>query len=121
MFKRLISIAMLVVLGVGPVWAATFGSASSDTWARTTSDVMRPMRVTDLGNLATTAPELAVKITVSGANTYVATAPIGTAQSAAAWQVKKINVSGGTTTITWADGNANFDNVATDLTALTYN
>lgn len=28
--------------------------------------------------------------------------------------------SGSYTIITWCDGNANFDNVATDLTALTY-
>lgn len=36
------------------------------------------------------------------------------------WQVKKIEASGANRVITWADGNAEFDNVATDLTALTY-
>lgn len=60
------------------------------------------------------------KITVSGTTVYVACAPIGTAQASATWQAKKIATSGNDTTITWADGNANFDNVATDLTALTY-
>ena len=60
------------------------------------------------------------KITVSGDNTYVASAPIGSAQASAVWQVKKIAVVGSDTTITWADGDSNFDNVATDLTVLTY-
>jgi hypothetical protein len=68
--------------------------------------------------------QTAKKITVSGSDTYVATAPIGTAQSTAGWQVKKINVTGGDTVITWAetDGvpNANFSHVATDLVSLSY-
>jgi hypothetical protein len=61
----------------------------------------------------------AVKVTVSGTITYVALALPGTAQSTAKWQVKKVDETTGTI-ITWADGNADFDNVATDLTALTY-
>jgi hypothetical protein len=63
----------------------------------------------------------AKKITVSGSITYIAVASPGTAQSSALWQVQKIDESvAGTTIITWADGNANYDNIATDLTALTY-
>lgn len=62
---------------------------------------------------------LAMKTTVVGAVTYIAEAVPGTAQSAAAWRVSKIDTTTGTV-VTWADGNANFDNVATDLTALTY-
>ncbi len=61
----------------------------------------------------------ATKITVSGTITYVGKAPIGTAQSAARWQAKKIDETSGTV-ITWADGDDAYDNVATDLTALTY-
>ena len=60
---------------------------------------------------------IAMKITVDGTDTYVGKAPIGTAQATAGWQVFKVAVSGGTTTITWKDGNASFDNTATDLTA----
>jgi len=56
---------------------------------------------------------------------YAAVAPIGTALSSAAWMAwkKVITVIGTTTTIviTWADGDSSYDNVATDLTALTYN
>jgi hypothetical protein len=64
---------------------------------------------------------VAQKITKPDANTtYIAIAPIGTDQATAGWQVKKVLVAGNDTTITWCDGNANFDNVATDLTTLTY-
>ena len=62
-----------------------------------------------------------IKITEANSYTYVAYAPPGTAESAAAWMVKRIDETvAGTTKILYADGNANFDNVATDLTALTY-
>ena len=63
---------------------------------------------------------MAQKITVATTTTYIGWAVPGSAQSAAVWQCCKIAVSGGTTTVTWADGNGDFDNVATDLTALTY-
>lgn len=65
------------------------------------------------------ADNLAVKITVSGSVTYVGIAAPGTAQSTAKWQCKKIDETSGTI-VTWADGDASFDNTATDLTALTY-
>lgn len=61
----------------------------------------------------------ATKVTVSGSDTYVAIALAGTAQATAKWQCTKI--AGTTdTVITYADGNTDFDNVATDLTLLTY-
>ena len=62
----------------------------------------------------------AQKVTVDGDDTYIGEAEPGTLQAAAKWRCKKISVSGGTTTVTWADGNTEFDNVATDLTALSY-
>lgn len=65
------------------------------------------------------ADSMAIKITTVGDITYIAIAAPGTAQSAASWQVKKIDNTTGTV-ITWAGGNANFSNVATDLTALSY-
>lgn len=61
----------------------------------------------------------ALKTTVSGAITYLAEAAPGTLQATAAWRCQKIDTTTGTV-ITWADGNSNFDNVATDLTALAY-
>lgn len=65
------------------------------------------------------ASNMAVKVTVSGTNTFLALAAPGTAQATAKWQVRKIDTSSGVV-ITWADGDGNFDNTATDLTALSY-
>jgi hypothetical protein len=59
------------------------------------------------------------KVTVSGSITYVALSQPGTLQATPLWQVKKIDQTTGTV-VTWADGDDKFDNVATDLTALTY-
>lgn len=61
----------------------------------------------------------AIKITEVGSVTYIAYANPGTAESAASWQALKLDSSSGIR-ITWADSNTNFDNVATDLTALSY-
>ena len=63
--------------------------------------------------------EEATKVTVVGAVTYVAKAPAGTLQSEAKWKVKKVDETTGIV-ITWANGNELYDNVATDLTTLTY-
>jgi hypothetical protein len=65
------------------------------------------------------ADSMALKVTVSGTITYIGVAAPGTAQSTAKWQCKKIDTTTGVV-ITWADGNADFDNTSTDLTALTY-
>ena len=62
----------------------------------------------------------AMKVTVVGAVTYVAIAPIGTLQATAGWQCKRITVAGADTVVEWALGNASFVHVATDLTALVY-
>ena len=73
-----------------------------------------------VGDLKVTLPTMATKVTEVGSTTYVATARPGTAQATAEWQAYRVVESGGDTVITWADGNTNFDNVATDLTALSY-
>lgn len=65
------------------------------------------------------ADNMAMKVTEVGSVTYLAIAAPGTPQSEAYWQVKKIDKTTGVV-ITWADGDANYDNVATDLTSLTY-
>ena len=61
----------------------------------------------------------AVKITVVGKITYVAFAAPGASQASACWQAFKIDNTCGTI-IVWADSDDKFDNIATDLTALTY-
>ena len=64
--------------------------------------------------------QVATKVTASDANTtFVAIAPVGSSQSNAVWQVKKILVTGNDTVITWAGGGS-FNQIATDLTSLTY-
>lgn len=63
--------------------------------------------------------EMAMKVTTSGSVTYLALAKPGTSESSALWQARKIDATTGAV-ITWADGNTSFDNVASDLTALTY-
>ena len=60
----------------------------------------------------------ALKVTYSGAVTYIAEAAPGTAQATAGWRCMKIDQSSGVV-ITWA-GSGEASQVATDLTALTY-
>ena len=69
--------------------------------------------------VATDSEVYAEVVTVVGDLIYYAEASAGTAPSTAAWRSRRIDKSAGATT-TWADGNDNFDNVATDLTALSY-
>ena len=68
---------------------------------------------------------LAVFVEAAGDFTWVAEALPGTTQGSASWRVKSLQdtTTGGTQTITtlWADGNGNFDNIATSpLSGLTY-
>ena len=62
---------------------------------------------------------MAVKVTTVGDVTYIGIAAPGTAQATAKWQCKKIDETTGVV-VTWADGNADFDNTSTDLTSLSY-
>ncbi len=52
--------------------------------------------------------------------TYVGKAEVGTANSDAAWQISRISLSGSVTSIEFADGNANFDNVWNNRASLSY-
>ena len=60
----------------------------------------------------------ALNIATDATYTYIAEALPGTSTTTAAWRVKRIVTATGVTT--WADGNANFDNLANSLTTLTY-
>jgi len=72
------------------------------------------------GNLVRqNSTDMAMKVTTVGDITYMGFASPGADEASAVWQAKKIDTSSGVS-ITWADGNSSFDNVATDLTALTY-
>lgn len=54
--------------------------------------------------------------------TYIGKAAIGSSASSAVWQIKKIDETGTPIdmVITWADGNANFDNIWSNRLSLTY-
>jgi poly(3-hydroxybutyrate) depolymerase len=51
---------------------------------------------------------------------YVGTADPGTLTSSGSWRILRITYAGTVTTIHWADGNDNFDNVWDDRAGLTY-
>src|SRR3989338_657846 len=74
---------------------------------------------TTLQTISFGGKKYALRLTTVGSVDYVGEADTGTATSAALWRAKKVDSTSGII-ITWADGNANFDNVATDLTTLTY-
>jgi len=74
---------------------------------------------TTLQTISFGGKKYALKMTTAGSVDYVAEADTGTAFATPLWRAKKVDSTTGIV-ITWADGNANFDNSATDLTALTY-
>lgn len=52
---------------------------------------------------------------------YLGKAPVGSATSAAAWQIQKLDFGAdGDVTVTWADGDAAFNNIWDDRASLTY-
>ena len=101
---------------------SSFNDLANRSWDDTFEVTATEPMVYDGTNLQRPVAEaLNAKITVSGGITYIAQAAPGTSQATALWRVKKVDASvAGTTTITWADGNSNFDNLATDLTSLSY-
>lgn len=65
---------------------------------------------------------MAVQVVENSSNpdiVYVGEAMEGTSTSDALWRIQKIDDSSGTL-VTWADGNAAFDNVFDDRESLTY-
>ncbi len=70
-----------------------------------------------VNTVANDSDNLAIAVQTSGSDTYVGEAAPGTALATAKWKAYKVDVGGN---LTFADGNSSYDNVATDLTALTY-
>jgi hypothetical protein len=72
--------------------------------------------VADVGG----SPTYATRLDEASATvTYVGKADIGSATASALWQIQKIDTSSGLV-ITWADGDALFDNVWNDRASLSY-
>lgn len=79
--------------------------------------------VVTLGTTVSKPMALALDGTQTSNVTYVGMATLGAAATANVWQVKKIDESGGTLgdlVITYADGNANFDNPWTGRATASY-
>jgi hypothetical protein len=69
----------------------------------------------------TKSPNQAVLIDeVDSSTTYVGKAAIGSAASSPSWQIIKLAVSGTVTTLSWADGDENFDNIWSLRASLSY-
>lgn len=72
--------------------------------------------------VVTKSNDLALQVATDSGDsnvTYVGKAAMGSATSAASWQIKKIDETSGTV-ITWADGNASFDNIFDNRESLSY-
>lgn len=111
---------LYALLGAAIANAASWGVQSREVWGRTSGDSLVVLRLNSDGTLSSSVAYYATKVTVSGDVTYVAMAVPGTAQASALWQAKRITVSGNDTVVEYADGDDSFDNVATDLSALSY-
>lgn len=94
------------------------GNSSFDKEFQT--NVVQPLGFDGSNLLRETSSLTATKVTVSGNYTYVAVAPAGTSQASAKWQVFRVEKNGADTVVTWADGDSSFNNVASDLTALSF-
>lgn len=57
---------------------------------------------------------------VGGGITYVGKAVAGASTASAVWQIQRLTESGADTTVQWADGNGNFDNIWDNRLSLTY-
>ena len=82
-----------------------------------------PLKIPDIVQVQSgfvDSPHLAQKITIVGSTYYLAYAAMGSAQSSPVWQVKRIQFIGDDIIFTWCDANDLYDNIATDLTALSY-
>lgn len=78
-------------------------------------------RITAISNGVTESMPYKLELDeVSASETYVGLADPGTATSDPNWQIKKITTTGPDVEITFADGDANFDNVWDDRASLTY-
>jgi hypothetical protein len=59
-------------------------------------------------------------VAISGTYTYIGEAQPGSLTSDPVWRCKRIQDNTSIVITTWADGNANFDNIAANIQALSY-
>lgn len=93
-----------------------FLSCKNKAWDASTLSFV-DLQVNAAGELKVTgasSPE-ALAIYEDGDATYICKAPLGSGLSDAVWQIKLLDEGAVPTQILWCDGNASFDNTATDL------
>ena len=86
-------------------------------------DVKKVSAFLDAGNgtlVRQLASTMSLRTVTVGTTMYVGKAAVGSSTSSAVWQVQKIDMPTGSITITWADGNPDFDNVWDNYASLTY-
>ena len=78
--------------------------------------------VSIIGTVDTSAAKYATQLDeANGSITYIGKAAIGSATSAAAWQIQRFDESGSPELIIeWADGDDSFDNIWDNRASLTY-
>lgn len=97
------------------------GGVSSIDFSTPTNAAVNPLTHAILvdATLIANQTQQAMKITVVGADTYIAFAVPGSLQADPVWQAFLID-GFSDMTLTWANGNTDYSNIATDLTLLTY-
>lgn len=85
------------------------------------SAVQKELIQQEVNAVRETSVPLALILETSGSYTYVGRAPVGTLSSVSKWQIMRIDESvTDTMTITYADGNQDFDNSWTNRASLNY-
>ena len=86
-----------------------------------------PVKVTDIvidksgDSIATEAFEQSKRIDeVSTTLTYFGSAAVGSSEGSAVWKIKRLSISGAITSVAYADGNINYDNIWANRASLTY-
>jgi len=74
----------------------------------------------DIASAMNVANDLSEYIITSGSYTYVMKAEPGSPLSGGMWQMKRIYEDGDEILVEWADGNANYDNIANDFASKVY-
>jgi hypothetical protein len=74
----------------------------------------------DLGDFLVTKNIRTEFDTTDGSVIYCGWAERGSLTSAAKWRIKRITISGSLISMSWADGNINFDNIWNNRASLTY-
>ncbi len=103
-----------------PVATETIGGENFQLVKLVQGDAGSTSAITNDTPLPTASAAYATRIDEASATvSYVGKAALGSATSAAAWQIQKLDSTSGLI-VTWADSNADFDNVWDNRASLTY-